>query len=99
MHLSGEYLVHMIGIALLIGAAIGLYVAARAGSDAAARLAGDTPFVRAIFHWIPVAALALRAAWAGDKAGWDLCIGTIFGSSVAALCLIPGIIASGGAEA
>jgi hypothetical protein len=93
---SGEYIWHFIGACLIVGAAAGLYIAARVGSDAAARLAGDTPFVRALFHWIPVAAVALTAAWAG---AWDLSIGVIFGSSVAALCLIPGIVASGGALA
>jgi Ca2+/Na+ antiporter len=92
-----------------MGAAVGLYVAARVGSDAVARLAGDTPFVRAVFHWIPVAAVALTAAASAARAlkltgtwdvdSWNLCIGTIFGSSVAALCLIPGIVASSGATA
>jgi hypothetical protein len=82
------------GFLLLIATTITWYIAARAALDALPRTRAMNPLLRAVAHWVPIAALALYCVWSKRP---DVAVTVVFATSVASLSLVLGIlILSGG---
>ncbi len=79
------------GVALMLGAAVALYVASRSAADAVA--AGRPPSAGrlAVGHWTPVAVVAVVAAAAGQV---PVAVGLVFATAVGCLSLGLGTLAT-----
>ncbi len=76
------------GLLLLCGAALAVYIAARATVDAVTR-EEPSAWRRAMGHWIPI---ALTALYAIQLREWEIALGVIFASSVASVLLVTGLV-------
>jgi Ca2+/Na+ antiporter len=77
------------GMLLLLGALVAWYVSSRACVEALAPRADAPVARRAIAYWLPIAALVLLATLVGRP---DLAVTTIFGTCVASLSLVLGLV-------
>lgn len=82
------------GFLLLIATTITWYIAARAALDALPPARAMNPLLRAVAHWIPIAALALYCIWSNRP---EVAVTVVFATSVAALSLVLGILILSGA--
>jgi hypothetical protein len=91
MHLLGVALnLGERSVALMVGAAVLLYVAGRAAADATAAGRPASGGRLAIGHWLPIAAVTVVAAFVGQPA---VAIGIIFASAIGCLSLGLGTLA------
>ncbi len=77
-------------VALMVGAAVALYVAGRAAADATAGRRPPSGGRLAVGHWLPIAAVAAVAAAAGQFA---VAVGIVFATAVGCLSLGLGTLA------
>jgi len=82
------------GFLLLIATTITWYIAARAALDALPPTRAMNPLLRAVAHWVPIAALALYGIWSNRP---EVAVTAVFATSVAALSLVLGILILSGA--
>ncbi len=84
----GVYMHDKATLLLLAAAALGSYVASHASADAMAR--GRLAIrARAVGHWIPILIVAIAAIALGQP---QVAVGVLFGTSVAVLSLVLGIV-------
>jgi hypothetical protein len=83
------------GFLLLIATTITWYIAARAALDALPPARAMVPLLRAVAHWLPIAALALFCVWSNRP---EVAVTILFATSVAALSLVLGILILSGAS-
>jgi len=76
------------GLILMAAAAV-LYLASRAAVAAMARADGSDPGRRALGQWLPIAAAAIAAALMKQA---DVAVSIVFGTSVALLSLVVGMV-------
>lgn len=77
------------GLLMMLGAAVALYVAARAAFDALGSRNISSPGARAGAHLLPIALTAIAATIMGRP---EIAVGVIFATSVGSLSLVLGII-------
>lgn len=73
----------------MLGAAVALFVASRAASDALASRDAKRPGLRALGYWMPIAATALAAALMNAP---QVAVAVIFATSLGCLSLVFGVI-------
>ncbi|MCY2951272.1 MAG: hypothetical protein NTU53_04750 [Planctomycetota bacterium] len=80
-------------VVLLFGGAVGLLVAVLGGLGAMAGASEGSPGRRAVAHWLPIGVMAMVATLLGHS---DMGMGVVFGTSVAALSGVAGLVVMSG---